>query len=266
MATYTQMVEMVRSWANRDDTVLRSADIKTFINFAADNVYRNLRIAPLEHVSTYTINIADDDTETYCSLTIPTDAMEFIQLRKKDGNSLTGYISYSNKSDIRSFYEETTTKYDYYNYTREQNELIVHPNLANGDVYELYYYRRLPEMDARYYIGDTDTLTNWMSYATLLSSLDPADLAADPDLAGTAVTINGQQYVGNLVPHWLRDQNEKLVLYGALAEAFMYLNEPDQAQTYLANFQAEIQRLNNEEFKRKYMGGAIQAHYQSRLI
>lgn len=265
MATYTQMVEMVRSWANRDEEVLSSANIKTFINFAADNVYRNLRIAPLEHVSTYTISIPSTDTETYCSVVIPSDAVEFIQLRKKDEDSLTGYTVYANKADIRSFYEENTTKYDYYNFTREQNELIVHPNLVDGDVLELYYYRRLPEMDARYTV-DSDRLSNWMDYATPLANISAADLAADPDLAGTAVTINGVQYVGNLVPHWLRDQNEKLVLYGALGEAFLYLNEPDQGQTYMNMFLQEIDRLNNEEFKRKYMGGAIQAHYQSRLI
>ena len=264
MATYTQMVEMVRSWANRDAEVLRSADIKTFINFAADNVYRNLRIAPLENVSTYTINIDDNDTETYCSIVIPVDATEFIQLRKKDANSLTGYTVYANKADIRSFYEESTSKYDYYNYTREQNEIIVHPNLADGDVLELYYYRRLPEMDARYVV-DSD-VTNWMNYVTPLDSIPQADRDADPDLVGTAVTINSTQYVGNLVPHWLRDQNEKLVLYGALGEAFMYLNEPEQAAVYMAQFNQEIARLNNEEHKRKYMGGAIQAHYQSRLI
>ena len=261
MATYTQLVDQIRSWSNRDAEILPSATIKQFINFAADNVYRELRIPPLEYVQTYT-----SDTEG-CRLAVPSDAIEFIQLRLKDAaNSLTGYTVYGPKSDIRSFYTETTTKYGDHYYTREADDLIVHPNFRDSEVIELYYYRRLPEMDARYLITDTDNATTIANYATLVSSLSASDRANDPDILNTQFTYRGNAYVGNLVPHWLRDQNEKLILFGALAEAFTYLDEPAQAQSYQQRFMMEQAKLANEEHRRQYMGGNIQVHYQSHLL
>ena len=53
MATYTEMVDMVSDWSNRDTSVLSYATIKTMINFAADNAYRKLRVPALEFLKQY---------------------------------------------------------------------------------------------------------------------------------------------------------------------------------------------------------------------
>jgi hypothetical protein len=73
-------------------------------------------------------------------------------------------------------------------------------------------------------------------------------------------------YLGKLAANWLRDSNEKIILYGALAEAFLYLNEPAQNQMFLAKATAEIQALNEEDNTRNWSGGTISAHYDSHLI
>ena len=73
-------------------------------------------------------------------------------------------------------------------------------------------------------------------------------------------------YLGKLAANWLRDSNEKIILYGALAEVFTYVNEPAQAQLYLAKFNSEIDSLNAEDDSRNYSGGNITAHYDSHLI
>jgi len=51
-----------------------------------------------------------------------------------------------------------------------------------------------------------------------------------------------------------------------LSEAFTYLNEPPQAQLYLAKFNDEIDSLNAEDDSRNYKGGNITTHYDSHLI
>ena len=56
------------------------------------------------------------------------------------------------------------------------------------------------------------------------------------------------------------------MLYGALSEAFTYLNEPAQVQLYSAKFIEEIDSLNAEDNSRNYSGGNITAHYDSHLI
>ena len=217
MAAYTELINRVRDWSNRDREVLSDANIGIFIQFAADEAYRQLRIPSVECIVEYNI---DSDAAGSNKLGIPAGATEFIQLRKKDPNSITGYVTYDAKADIRSFYNEELWKYGYYFYTRQQNNLIVCPDMVAGETYELYYYGRAPR------VADTDS---------------------------DAV-------------NWLRDQNQKILLFGALAEAFDYLNEPEDAARFRARFQAEIVQLNNEEMMRKSRGGNIQTHFAGPLL
>ena len=58
--TYTQLVQSVRDWANRDVEVLSDTIIQQCLRFAADTAYRELRIPPLEHIQQYVI--VDDNT------------------------------------------------------------------------------------------------------------------------------------------------------------------------------------------------------------
>ena len=69
---------------------------------------------------------------------------------------------------------------------------------------------------------------------------------------------------GNLVPNWLRDENERVVLMGALAEAFFYLQENEESQKYAALFQAEILELNKEDQMRHSSGGNVQVNFNGR--
>lgn len=287
MATYSEMVTMVRDWSNRNEEVLSNANIKTFLQFGADNAYRNLRIAPLEATVRYdTVTAAQSTAETN-TLDIPQDAIEFIQLRKIDGNSLTGYVTYDAKADIRSFYNEELCKYEYFNYTRERNQLILYPNFAEGDQYELFYYRRLGDVDARYdptqaanregIDTDLDSDENRNVYANknrdnLIAHIQAEEgsdvFTLDPNLMDNIAedTASGYFYLGKIANNWLRDENEKVLLFGALAEAFDFLAENEQSQKYHARFEAEIHRLNMEDKKRMGSGGNVQVHYESFLI
>ena len=258
MATYEQLVDMVLDWSNRDKEVLSRANILTFMDFAADNIYRQLRIPPLEYVRTSVIgNVGDSENR----LTIPSDAIEFIQLRRKDSNSLTGWEVYADKPDIRSFYQDYIWKDDYPYYTREGNSLLVCPNLKQGDNFELYYYRRLPAPWARYAV-DTDSTGAFVDSdaANITRALEYA-----PGI-DVATRRDGVRVMGTEVPNWLRDENEKLLLFGTLAEAFTYLDDAEMAQKYGARFAAELQQLMDEENKRMYRGGNIQVHYSAPLI
>ena len=72
--------------------------------------------------------------------------------------------------------------------------------------------------------------------------------------------------MGTEVPNWLRDENEKLLLFGTLAEAFTYLDDAEMAQKYGARFAAELQQLMDEENKRMYRGGKYPGALLSPLI
>ena len=68
-------------------------------------------------------------------------------------------------------------------------------------------------------------------------------------------------YTGNEIQHWLRDENERIVLFGALAEAFAYLQEDDMHQKYKSMFVEQIELINREEKMRVARGGNISVSF-----
>ena len=67
-------------------------------------------------------------------------------------------------------------------------------------------------------------------------------------------------------PNWLRDENERILLFGALMECFAYLGEDDMQAKYIQMFNEEIEELNREEEMRKASGGNTVIQYTSYLI
>ena len=194
-----------------------------------------------------------------------------------------------------------------YFYAREQNDLVVFPDQKAGELYELLYYRRLPEANARYSVvtgnghsvsnfvnhkadntfqtnaylwkgsskvnlmNGMKVVTNAAAYAAEGPNVFTRDLALEDQIfevtSGTATTaLPVGFYLGKLAANWLRDSNEKIILYGALSEAFTYLNEPAQNQMYMAKFKQEISSLNDENDSRNWSGGTVSTHFDSHLI
>ena len=71
-------------------------------------------------------------------------------------------------------------------------------------------------------------------------------------------------YTGNEIQHWLRDENERIVLFGALAEAFAYLQEDNMHQKYSQMFTDQIELINREETMRRALGGNVQINFNGR--
>ena len=104
----------------------------------------------------------------------------------------------------------------------------------------MYYYRRLPALNAQYSITLANfRLGNLQTTAGVSFAVAPNATQAEFDAAVAAST----GVVGKEVPQWLRDENERIVLFGALGECFAYLQEDDQAQKYGALFYERDQRI-----------------------
>ncbi len=135
MAKYVEMIQKVRNWANRDNAVLSDATIEEMLRYGIDDVYRTLRVAPLEALKVYTVSVGSGEAKN--SLVIPSDLIEPIQLRKRDTqqgsgtNSIYSYNVYSNKSDIQTFNEDAF-HYGEYRYTRQQGNFLLNPEFKNG--------------------------------------------------------------------------------------------------------------------------------------
>ena len=289
MATprYDAVIAKVRDWSNRDSEILSDSQVNDCLEYAADDCYRLLRIPPLEIVRSFTMT-AEGNT-----LDIPSDLSSFIQLRRQFETSGGGqigrspYIVYTEKADIRSFFDIETCKYEYNRWTRQANQILVYPNYNEGDVFELYYYRRLHALNAVFVVnaanavGITDPSSVGQTNGTLTVVPAPTEITMPGDACELfyEITDSGVLWYdaqttdpmvtpymsawleGQEVFHWLRDDHERTLIYGALYYAFSFLQEPEQMATYKRLFDDEIDKLNSEENLRKYQGGGSQVHF-----
>ena len=301
--TFNAFVALVRNWANRDEEVLSDAIVIDCMDYAVDKAYRVLRLPELETTVEYdSASLAaatvSSNGQTYTELSVPSDLIEFIQIRSvnSDGNTIRVF---NEKTDMRTFHDPYAEKYSSLAYwTRVGSNIILAPGYPWGteDSIQLHYYGKLDALDLRYdvtalnantditrlteVVGSVtapDDLRNGGTVPTATlkkavytfdgdgsitatvyyeSTVDDGDIpAADP---GYTRVITTHTFYGELTPNWLRDTNERVILNGALYQAFVYLNEPDTAQMYYQRWMSEIQELNSEEKFRKARGGNVQ--------
>lgn len=285
--TYTQFVDLVRNWSNKDSAVLSDDIIKDCLRYAADKAYRKLRVIALENTISYNStdliaattagnNLVPSKTE----ITVPSDLIEFIEIREVDAANQSTRV-FNEKTDLRTFNDWTASKYNYSAFwTRRGNTVILSPafqdGIASGTAtkIELHYYRRLPALDALYNVTPTNYTAGLLNpssqgvtgavelwFSTIGGVATPYATQAEAIAAGGTVT--SAYYLGQLAYNWLRDDNERILLMGSLGELFAYLQDDEQAQKYFAMFAQEIDELNDEDNKRGASGGNIQMSYSA---
>ena len=297
---YMGVIDLVRRWSNRDAEVLPNTIIADAIRYGADKAYRQLRIAPLEHTvdydSTALIAGTTNSNNRFSSVTelaIPNDLIEFIQIREHDELGRTTRL-FNEKADLRTFNDLYAEKYnDFAYWTRFGNCIQLAPGFGQtGQNYgstgvgfstgiELHYYRRLPAFHARYDVNAANANARLNTIVDMDNPV-PTAVTGTPEVVPTgtlnASTVNGVTIYsdpaegttgsitafGNPVPNWLKDENERVVLMGALAECFFYLQENDEAQKYAQLFTTEIQELNAEDVMRNASGGNVQMNFNGR--
>jgi len=299
MATprFDAIVAKVRDWSNKPEVqTIPDSVIQDCLSYSADECYRQLRIPPLESVIEYTVTSADNIGENslglpygnaYTSFDMPEDLTQFIFLRTiAQANTGTSYSTYpSNVSkvfneitDKRTFFDLYGEKYSVYNWMWMDNKIYVHPQLAVGAQLQIHYYRRLPALNAlysvipvNYVIGLSDAnqpyLTLVTSAGTNLYFSTSAGVtkcfATSTEAAAYNATVTTKMYTGNEVSNWLRDNNERLVLWGALKELGAYLFDQSMEQRYEKRFAETIFSLNKEEKMRRALGGNTQINFNT---
>jgi hypothetical protein len=289
--TYTQLVALVRTWCNRDEEVVSDAIIQDALKYAADKAYRTLRVPPLENVAIYEKTLLQAGTKAANSLQgsiteiqLPYDLIEFIQIREVDSAGLTTRV-FNEKLDIRTFNDALSEKYTNLNYwARQQNVVYLTPGFGAGstsnqaNTIELYYYRRLPALDAVYavtvlnynagFLTTTGAGSGVTNSKQLFFNSNTGTTAyatsADAQAASAGGTVTNAYYIGISTPNWLRDENQRILLFGALAEVFAYVQDDQQASKYNGAFLAEIAEANDEDAKRNASGGNLQVNFNGR--
>jgi len=285
--TYAEFVSLVRNWANRDTAALSDSVIQDCLRYAADKAYRKLRISQLEATVTYdSASLIAATTPgnglipSKTEISIPQDLIEFIQIREIDTNGMTTRL-FNEKTDLRTFNDYYGEKYNPYAYwARQGSTLLLSPgfkvsgSLGNPDKIEIHYYRRFPALNAKYDVNvanynagllnsstssETDSATLWI----VATGENAGAYATEADVPEGATAVE-TYFIGKEVDNWLRDENDRIILMGALAECFFYLQDDEQAAKYGTLFINEIEELNQEDKRRNASGGNVQVNFNGR--
>jgi len=81
-------------------------------------------------------------------------------------------------------------------------------------------------------------------------------------MGGTANTPVPAYYTGNEVYNWLRDENERVLLWGALHHAFEYLGDETQSMKYFQKQAQGVIELNKAEQRRRTSGASNRVTYE----
>jgi len=299
MATpqYDAIVAKVRDWSNKPEVnTIPDSVIQDCLRYSADECYRLLRIPALEESVRYTITAADNEGENslglpfgnaYTSFAIPEDLTQFIYIRtlaqKNDGTTYSTFPSNVSKVfnevvDKRTFFDLYSEKYSSYNWMWQEDKIFIHPQLAVGATVEIHYYKRLPSLNAvynvtpvNYTIGLSDALQPYLELVTsggtnlYFSTAGGIQKCFATLTEATAYnpTVTTKMYIGKETSNWLRDQNERMLIWGSLFNLGAYLFDDKMEQRYQAKFIDNINSVNKEEKFRRASGGNVQMNFNT---
>jgi hypothetical protein len=299
MATpkYDALVAKVRDWSNKpEQNTIEDSVIQDCLKYSADECYRKLRIPPLEYTTRYTVDQTDniqengltiEGTGSYTSFMIPEDLIQFNYIRTVAQNNLeTPYSNHPNNvskvfheiTDKRTFFDIYSEKYSRYNWMWQDGRIFIHPQLPVGTIIEINYYRRLSALNASYTVLPVNYLISFtdaqqpylelvVSGGTNLYFSTSAGVtkcfATSAEAASYNPTVTTKMYTGREVSNWLRDENERLLVWGALYNLGAYLFDDKMEQRYLGKFQDNIDSLNKEEKWRRSLGGNVQINFNT---
>ena len=274
---YDALVAKVRDWSNKKElATIPNSVIQDCLTYGADDCYRLLRIPPLEQTTQYTISSGDFPTydKRITNVTIPTDLTEFIYIRNL---SALPPRMYGQIADSRTLLDDYAEKYNIFSWAWKGNTVQLAPRLTAGDIIEIQYYRRLAPLNATYSVVPVNYLTAYSDAAQPFLTLDTAGTTLWKVTVATVVTVFATQteadafivlnptgvktsavFSGKEAPNWLRDGNERLLIWSALAHAGAYLFDEAMENRYTKKVADNIEQLNKEEKMRRARGGNVQ--------
>jgi len=232
---------------------------------------------------------------TVTSFAVPEDLIEVIKISTLDSGGQTKRVI-QNKEDPRTFFDPRTRHWGYdTSWTRQAGRYYVATEVGYEDetTVQLLYYRRLAALDATYSV----VATNYNSGGSYMRLADvqegpavvdaegflrifdvkmqpvvsdppedaavfaPGNVATETSATEANPLIGVYKFAGKIPDNWLLNENERLLTYGGLTEAFSYVQEDDQAAKYKQLFMEEITELNDEDVKRNATGGNLQTNF-----
>jgi len=183
-------------------------------------------------------------------------------------------IVYDNRADYKTFVSDSTNKYSLYLWTRQGDNLLVNPPFKKGDAFELYYYSNGTDLGVEYDVTSANFQNGFLETSDSSNGTALYFTSNTTPVVGEDVPSNNQggsfqhpfYFKGKEQPHFLRDKQERLLIYGSLAFINDYLGETNESTKYEQKAAQLIQRLLNEEVFKESSGGNVRINFDGPLI
>ena len=249
MTTLVKLRNMVRDFTNKDSEVLPDTIVDDFLGWAADEIFNTLEIPPFEKVITISkagnasFFTADIEAENFTRVVVPDDLTRFIAVT--DVSSPSDPKVFQDRYSYRSFRDESFHRSGDYNiFCRQGGQLLLFPELSDDASLEIFYYSRLVDLKGERIDSATPRVLYYIDE-------NAAARRADDDSIYTPVGTT------TAISNWLRDQNTRMVVFGACKYAMEYLEEPDGIANYTQKFSHEMDVQNRAEKNRVTRGGSV---------
>jgi len=181
---------------------------------------------------------------------------------------------YENRADYRTFVSDCSNKYSLYLWTRQGNKIVVNPKFKKGDAFEVYYFSNGTDLGTEYTVTSANFQNGFLETSDSSNGTALYFTASSTPVVGEDVPSNNQggsytnafYFKGKEQPHFLRDNQERLLIYGALSFINDYLGETNESTKYETKAAQLIQRLLNEEVFKESSGGNVRINFEGPLI
>jgi len=181
---------------------------------------------------------------------------------------------YENRADYRTFVSDCSNKYSLYLWTRQGDKIIINPKFRKGDAFELFYYSNGTDLGTEYAVTSANFQNGFLETSDSVNGTALYFTSASTPIVGEDVPSNNQggsytnvfYFKGKEQPHFLRDNQERLLIYGALSFINDYLGETNESTKYETKAAQLIQRLLNEEVFKESSGGNVRINFEGPLI
>jgi len=181
---------------------------------------------------------------------------------------------YDNRTDYRTFVSDCSNKYSLYLWTRQGDKIIVNPAFKKGDAFELYYYSNGTDLGTEYAVTSANFQNGFLETSDSVNGTALYFTTSSTPVVGEDVPSNNQggsytnvfYFKGKEQPHFLRDKQERLLIYISLSYINDYLGETNESTKYETKAAQLIQRLLNEEVYKESSGGNVRINFEGPLI
>jgi len=261
--TYTQLKTAIEDYSENNETSFLK-NLPVFIRLTEERILKNIQL------NVFRKNVVGAMSESNQYLSVPSDFLAPFSLSYTDGNSDINFVDLKDPEFIQSYTPNpATTGAPRYYAQYDFDNFILAPTPNSSYSSELHYFYRPKSLTESSYTLTLTSVTGTFTASDTITggtSGESSGVDSVPSSTSLIVVIPSSNYtVGETITAspsgatatvsaigadttltWLSENAEMAMLFGSIAEAYLYMKgDPQMMQQYTQRFDEAMRRLKN---------------------